>query len=657
MKFKRLFSSGTIGTLSLKNRLVMPAMGVGLANMDGTVSDAMLAYYEERAMGGVGLIITEVTMVNGVHGRHNPHQLGAFDDLHIDGLGKLASILHQHGTKIFIQLYHPGNQTLCSLIGNQSVLTPSGVMSQVLHQQARAMTVKEIKSLVSEFADAAVRAKQAGIDGVELHAAHGYLLNEFISPYTNKRTDEYGGSTENRARIIKEIIFAIRERVGRNFPVILRISVDEFLDRTKIDEDGLVLKDGLKTLAYLEQFGIDAVSVSSGIYDSQNMAWEPMSYEQGHRLYLAEAVKKVVSIPVIAVSVIREPTFAEKALEKGSTDFIGVARGQLADPQWGLKAFEGREDEIRKCISCLHCMEMLSSTHRTECGLNARSHHELEYGELEENGNGRPVAIIGAGPAGMEATRVLALRKFHPVIFEKTNAIGGQLNIACKPPHKKKIRWVVDYYKRQFELLNIPIRLHTAPSIEELKELAPCAVFVATGAVPIVPKAIPGIAADHVFTSFQILNEEHKLNQKRVAVIGSGATGLEIAEFLAVQGNTVTIIEMCEEIGPSVYFQNLVDVTVRLKKLGVVFLPGHQLVEIKTNSVLLESCSKQTIIEQPADCVVLALGVSSNNTVKPDISKHFKNVQFIGDVQKPGRIANAVRTGYVAAASLFCGKE
>jgi 2,4-dienoyl-CoA reductase-like NADH-dependent reductase (Old Yellow Enzyme family)/thioredoxin reductase len=650
MLYKRLFAEGKIGALTVKNRLVMPAMGVGLANPDGTVSDAMIAYYEERAKGGAGLIITEVTMVNGEHGRHNPHQLAAFGDNHIEGLGRLAAAVHRHGAKIFVQLYHPGNQTFCALIG-QPVLTPSGVISRVLEQEARVMTADEIKSLVGQFADAAARAKTAGIDGVELHAAHGYLLNEFLSPYTNRRTDEYGGSLENRARIVRDSIVAIRQRLGRKYPVILRISVDEFLHMTDIGNNGLVLADGLKTAAYLEAFGIDAVSVSSGIYDTQNVAWEPTSYKQGWKLYLAEAVKQVVRVPVIAVSVIREPAFAEKILEEGSADFVGIARGQLADPEWGRKALEGRDEEIRKCISCLHCMEMLSSRGKAECGLNARSNHEFEYGELKQSGAGRAVAVIGAGPAGMEAARVLAVRGFKPILFEKAAAIGGQLNYACKPPLKEKLSWPVDYYKKQFELLGVEIRLNAAPTVDELKALKPYAVFVATGSVPLIPASIKGIDRKNAFSTVDILSGKHAVSNKAVAVVGSGMTGLETAEFLAAGGNRVTVVEMLESVGPDAYRQNLLDVMARLKQHQVEFMPGQKLIEIKKDRILLES-SNGAVSELAVDCVVLSLGVRAVRDMWEEILKSFTILKFVGDADKIGRIANAVRTGYEAAASL-----
>jgi 2,4-dienoyl-CoA reductase-like NADH-dependent reductase (Old Yellow Enzyme family)/thioredoxin reductase len=650
VQYDYLFSPGQIGTLSVKNRVVMTAMGTGLANKDGTVNEKMISFYEARAKGGTGLIITEVTSVNGVHGRHNPWQIGAYSDDQITGLSELARRMHKYDAKIFLQLYHPGNQTFCDLVGG-TLMTPSGVESRLLKQASRAMTIEEIHTLVGEFADAAERAKKAGIDGVEIHAAHGYLLNEFLSPYTNKRTDEYGGDWKCRAKIIKDIITAIRERVGRDFPVILRMSVDEFLHMTDIGETGLTLEESLKIIPWLVSFGFDAVSVSSGTYDTQNIAWEPTSYQQGWRMYLAEAVKEVVDVPVIAVSVIREPGFANSIIEKGSTDFVGIARGQLADPEWVLKAQSGREDEIRKCISCLHCMESLAMKNHTECAINALSHHEYEYGELKVDGNGRKAVVIGAGPSGMEAARVLAMRGFNTVLFEKSAELGGQLRYAAKPPLKDKINWLIDYYKKQLELLKVDVRTGTEVTVNLLDAEKPDAVFLATGSLPIIPRSIKGYDRDMVYDVLDILSGKITLSGKNVVVVGSGATGLETAEMIAEQGNNVTVIEMMDKIGPGLFFQNLIDVTGRLREHNAKFMTSCKLVAIESDHIVVENlkeCKEERI---NTDAVVLSLGVYADKTIHEEILKKYPNSVLIGDAASVGRIANAVHSAYKQASS------
>ncbi len=652
MTYPTLFSPQKIGELTIKNRLVMPAMGTGLANEDGTVSDAMLAFYEARAKGGAGLIITEVTMVDGQNGRNGPRQIGACDDAQIPGLKKLADKIHSYGTKLFLQLYHPGNQTFCDSVGEETLRTPSGVESRVLHQPAREMTKEEIHKLIEQFADAAARAQAAGIDGVEIHAAHGYLLNEFLSPYTNKRTDEYGGNWKGRAQIVRDIVVAIRKRVGLRFPVTLRMSVDEFLEMTDIPDKGLTLNESLCIIPYLVPFGVDAVSVSSGIYDTQNVSWEPTSYAQGWRIYLAEAVKKVSLVPVIAVSVIREPLFAEQILEEGKTDFVGIARGQLSDPEWGVKAQSGRENEIRKCISCLHCMESLSTGEHAECAINAESHHELEYGALKKDGNGRKVVIVGAGPSGMEAARVLALRGFKPILFEKTKRLGGQLYLAAKPPMKMKINWLIDYYHRQLELLGVDIRLNTVATVEEISREKPDAVFLATGSVPVIPTNLEGADGENVYSTVDILTGAVRMTGKKVVVVGSGMTGLETAEMLCEEGNKVAVIDMLEEIGSGLYIQNLLDNLERLKKYRTALLPGRRLLAIASDRIRVLDLAENQEETIAADAVVLSMGVRADRTIFEGVLGRYPNAVLLGDAGNIGRIAHAVRSGYLEAAAL-----
>jgi 2,4-dienoyl-CoA reductase-like NADH-dependent reductase (Old Yellow Enzyme family)/thioredoxin reductase len=655
MQYNHLFSKGKIGTLELKNRIVMPAIGVGLANADTTMSDEMIAFYEERAKGGTGLIITEVTRVNDEHGAAQPRQISVARDELIPGLTGLTDAIHKHGAKIFVQLYHPGNQGISAFMKDNITVSPSGIMSTLTQQPTRALGEQEVESLVQDFINGAVRAKKAGFDGVEIHGAHGYMINQFFSPYTNKRTDKYGGSTEKRAQFAKEVILGIREKLGQDFPVILRISVDEFLHLTPIQEPGLMLEEGVQIAKYLAPFGLDAINVSSGIYESMSIAWEPSSYDQGWRVYLAEAVKKVVSVPVFTVGVIREPAFAEKILANGSADFICIARGNLADPEWANKAKDGRESELRKCISCLHCMESLIQNGEIdeplECAINARCAREFKYNYLKKDGADRKVAVIGGGPAGLEAARVLAERGFKTVLFEKSGQLGGQLLLANKPPKKDKINWLIGFFENELKRLKVEIKLNSSPTVADIKALSPYAVFVGTGSDAIVPTSIEGVRNSNVYTTTDILSGKVKLSGKNVAVIGSGMTGLETAELLAC-GNTVTVVEMLEKIGGEAYWQNMVDVLMRLGQQKVKMLPGHKLAKIEKDKIILEIVKDKTMTELSADAVVLGLGVKAGNKVAEEMKASFSNVQFIGDTSKIGRIANAVKTAFVAAYNL-----
>lgn len=654
MSYENLLSPINIGSLKIRNRVVMGAMGSGTANDNATVSECECAYYAERAKGGVGLIITEVTRVNNDTGIMMPRQTSAATDECIPGLRKLANAVHYYDGAIFVQLHHPGRQTVCEVIGGKSTISPSGIKSMLTQAKCREMTNAEIKSLVQDFVNAAERCYKAGIDGVELHAAHGYMLNQFISPYTNKRVDEYGGTTENRARIIKEIIEGIRARVGREYPVTMRISADEFLRDSvfPIKEDGLLLNEAVEICKYLVPFGLDAINVSAGIYETMNKAWEPTSYQEGWKIYLAEAVKKAVNVPVFGVGTIRNPDFAEKIISEGKVDCVTIARGLLADPDWVKKTAEGRVDEIRRCMSCLNCMDSMQTNGMKgepfSCAINARNAREWFYNDTRQDGNGRMVVVVGGGPSGMEAARVLAERKFKVVLFEKDAELGGQLCLANKPPHKEKINWLIQYFEVQLKKLGVEVRLNTPATIEAIKELNPYAVFVGTGSKSVVPKSIPGIQGKNVCTSSDILSGRVKVSNKKVVVVGSGMTGLETAELLGTMNNKVYIVEMADRIGPDASWQNLTDVQGRLEKMDTAFMPSNKLVEITDGSVILEKKDGQKE-KLSTEYAVLSLGVYADQVLAEELSTNFDKVIKIGDTAQIGRIANAVSTGFSEA--------
>ncbi|MCB2353145.1 FAD-dependent oxidoreductase [Clostridium estertheticum] len=654
--FNNLFSKGKIGSMDTKNRIVMTSMGNHLGNPDGTMSKADIAFYGARAKGGVGVIFTEVSMVEESRGRGNLCQISVADDKYIPGLKELADEIHKYNSKIVIQIYHPGRQGISVVNGNLPMLAPSDIECQCVHQPTVAMTTEEVSDMVEKFILAAVRVKKSGIDGVEVHGAHGYLVNQFLSPHTNHRIDKYGGSFENRLRFLEEIVIGIKERCGKDFPLIVRLSVDEFYETIGLPEEGLHLKDGVKIAERMEQLGVDAIDVSSGTYETMNTAWEPSSFDQGWKINLAETIKKSVKIPVIGVSVIREPEYADQIIADGKVDFVGSARQHFGDPEWSNKAKEGRTNEIRKCISCLHCMEVLMSSDITklpcQCAINIQSGRELDYSNFVEDGDGRTVAIIGAGPAGLEAARVLAMRKFKPVIFEKSDKIGGQLEFANKPPKKEKINWLIDYLRVQNEKLGTEIRLETTPTIEDLKELNPYAVFVAQGSNPIMPKSISGIDGKEVLSITDILSGKIKLKGKKIGVVGSGMTGLETAELLAETGNEVSLFEMADNIGPGLFFQNLIDIMGRTSKDGVHLYPKHKLIKIENGKLTFELMENNEIKDYSFDNVIISLGTRSNNKLIEEININFDIVKILGDASKPGRIRNAMETGFVNAYNL-----
>lgn len=698
-KYTKMFEPIQIGKLTIKNRVALEPMLLEVGELDGTAGDRLIAYYEERAKGGVGLIQTEVTRISDYTGTTGPSQLSVTSDRCIPGLTKLADAVHKYDSKIFVQLHHTGRQTLqlvvtawklSDIIGRSPaggawwkvfftmtkfldyfenplmhnfyfpVVSASNIptglgSSPVMPQKTRALTKWEIRKLEDEFAEGALRCKKAGIDGVQLHASHGYLIQQFLSPYTNQRTDEYGGSTENRCRFIKEIIEKIREKCGPDYPITVRLTVDEYYRMYGYDM-GLRLDEGVKIAKILESYGVDALDISSGTYDTMNSWLEPTSFELGWRKGNAAAVKKAVNIPVIAANLIRSPEQAEAQLEEGTQDMIGLGRPLLADPYWVKKAEEDRPEDIQRCICCLWCIESMyngAMVHKSgECALNPRTCYETQFPLVpEKDGQGRTVAVAGGGPAGLTAAKVLAQRGFKTVLFEKNPYLGGQFELAAIPPHKEKLRWAVEDLKTACDKAGVEFRIGTPVTADALRELKPYAVFDATGGTAAKPK-IPGYDLPNVCTVTEILNGTVKLSGKNVAVIGSGMSGLETAEKIAFDGNCVTVVEMADTIAPGTWKQHIDDVVPKLEEKGTKFITGYKLVEMKEDCIVIESAEvsgrRKSI---PCDQVVLALGVSKIG-LPEDIKSVCSNIYVVGDAAQIGRVANATHTAYKAAMNL-----
>lgn len=638
MSYSKLFEKGRIGKLELKNRIVMTPMGTGFANSNGEASNEIIKYYQERAKGGVGLIITEITRVDEVTGIGMNWQLGATHGRHIQGLIRLAEAVHAHDTKIFLQLHHPGNETPSRLLGGKQAWSASEVTCKTIGERPHAMTTEEVEAMEKKFVTAAVIAKTAGIDGIELHAAHGYLLNQFISPHNNTRTDKYGGNFFNRMRMITNIIKTIQFTCGPDFPISVRINGDDFY------EEGNNKDECIHVARYLENLGIACLNVSCGTYESGATIIEPSFYQEGWKKHLAADIKKNTRIPIIAVNTIKHPAFAEQLLEEGVSDFVGVARCNLTDPQWGNKAKAGKDDMIRKCIGCMECFRVANMGRPIECTVNPILGREYTWGDekLVKDGDGKAMAVIGGGPSGMQAAAVLAKRGYKVTLFEKSGALGGSMNLADKPPHKELITELITAMELEIKELGVDIKLNTEATVDAIKALKPAGVFVAMGGHPILPP-MPGI--EKAVTAEDVLTGKVKLSGKNVAVIGGGVTGLETGEFLC-KDNSVTVIEMLAAVGTTLYPTVIGGIKKRYEENGAKIMTGHSLAAIGDGELTLINMTSGYTVPMKADTVVMALGVRPNRDLVEALEKEFDRVVCVGDTVRGGTIKDALHSAY-----------
>lgn len=639
MQYSKLLSSGKIGSLTLKNRVIMPAMSECLADVNGEVNDDYIAYYQERAKGGTGLIITGVCRVD-PDGAALPNQLAAYNISHAGKLKKLSDAIHRYDSRIFLQLHHGGRQTNVMLTGKEAIAPSAIPIPGLPFPTPREMTTQEVKEMVQKFVFAAVIAKLAGMDGVEVHCAHGYLLNQFVSSFSNKRTDEYGGSLENRMRIVTEILAGIRAQCGRNYPISVRISASEFV------EGGTTIEEAIEMAKMLEQNGADLINVSGGGYHAMYGIIAPAHFDQGWMVPFAAAVKGAVNIPVAAVSLIRDFDYAEGILTQGKCDFICFGRPHIVDPYFVNKLSTDRAQEIRRCICCLYCLDENKSA-RLGCALNPTVGCENEYTEFLNNGDSRVVAVIGGGPGGCETARVLALRGFKVTLFEKSDRLGGQTNLAYLPPHKFRIKWLSDYYEYILGHVGVEVRYCTTATVEALQALNPYAVFLATGSEPIVPP-IKGLDGSNVCTADAVLSGARVFENKNLLMVGSGNTGLETAEYLLQFGNTVTVAEMLPKVGMLASSSGQYTLGA-LKDAGVEMLPNHMLKEVAGNRVTFTNLENGEPVNRDFDAVLLSLGVRSVNGMKDVLEENFEKVVLIGDAKETGNIATAVKSGFQKA--------
>ena len=636
---KLLFTPGRLGRLELKNRLVMAPMVRNYADEQGRMTERYLAHLARIAQGGVGAMILEASFVS-PEGRGFRNELGLHSDAVIAGLHEAARIAHEQGTRIGIQLYHAGRQTSVRVCGEQPV-APSEIPCPLLQELPRALDRAEIHALVRAFAAGARRAKAAGLDFVEIHAAHGYLITQFLSPFSNRRTDQYGGSTDNRRRFLAEIIDAVRKENGTDFPISVRISADEMVP------GGMQPGDAVDLAVWLEEKGVDAVHVSVGNYASytRGRMIPPMAVEDGPLVKYASLVKQAVKIPVIAVGKLGTPALAESVLEHGQADFIALGRELLADPDWPNKAREGLDSHIHHCIACNQgCISRLFDQRDVWCTVNPECGREREFSGLVRDRAKRKVLVAGAGPAGMTAARYAARAGFQVILCETRDTLGGQLQAAAAAPHRPGWSELLRDLKHEVVQSGVEVRLGTRVDKKLVQKEQPYAVVIATGAEPVRPK-IPGISDVSVIAARDLLEGRAKAFGT-VLVVGGGCAGAQTAEFLAVQGHPVTIVEAEGDIAADAPLDDRTLLLGRLRVAGVKIMTHTRLLSIELDAVNLQSADE--VFGLTVDTIVLCLGARSAGNLERELEGMVPHVFTVGDAVRPRKVTEATLEGALA---------
>ncbi len=643
--FPHLFKPIQVGTITLKNRIVLPALGTNFATSKGYVTPRLIEYYKTRAKGGVGLIIVEGTSVR-KDGRGFIFQLSISEDGMIPGLKELTSAIKAEGARVIIQLHHGGRNTDSSISGVQPV-APSSVRSPVGKETPRALSKGEIATLIETFAQCAFRAKEAGFDGVELHGAHEYLISQFLSPYSNFRQDEYGGSPEGRWRFAIEIVEEIRKRTGPDFLISFRISADEYVPQ------GLKLEETIPIAKALVKAGVDVINVSGGVYETPHLIIPPMPFKQGVHLHLSKAMKAAISVPVIGVGRILTPEFANEAIEKELVDLVAIGRGLVADPNWPIKAMEGRTDEICPCVGCNQgCIDFLMQGRPITCLINPEVGKEKEF--AVPSGKSKKVFVIGAGPGGLEATRRLAKRGHKVTLYEKNEELGGQLRLAAMPPAKEELFKALRYLTNEVKRLGVEIKKGKEITSDDIIKAQPEVVIIATGSKPI-NSGLAGLDQANVVSVEKVLENKINLGSK-VVILGGGNTGCEVADYIAEDDREVIVIEMGKKVASDVGPARRYLLMRRLREKRVKFMVNCRIKGIQGDKVLFireEKDGSRTLRQiDGVDNFINCLGNRSLDCIAVDLEGQVKELILIGDALSPGKLLDAIAEGAKAAISV-----
>ncbi len=628
-----LFSPYTIKTLELKNRIVLPPLASFLIKQGGGITDATVEHYKRRAGGGPAMVIMEACAVS-PEGVVSANQARIDEDRHLEGLSRISASIKSEGAVAAIQIHHAGRQTSAKIIG-RNPLSASPLPCPAIRGEVEALTIGGIEEIIAKFADAAVRAREAGFELLEIHGAHGYLVNQFLSGYSNIREDRYGGSPEGRARFATEIVTEIRRRLGPHYPLSFKISAQEFVP------GGLTVGESIPILQLLVDAGIDVVQVSAGNDSTPEWICQPMFMPKACLADSAARVKQALDIPVMAVGRINDPWTAEEVITSGKADLVCIGRGLMADPEMPNKAREGRFDEIRICIACNTCMQSIFKKGRLECLVNPTLGREGEM-QIVPARKKRKVMVVGGGPGGMNTAWVAAKRGHEVHLYEKQPFLGGQLVPGSQTPYKREMQSLIHFQQKQVELNGVICHLGCEVTAATVRELNPDVVVLATGSKPVMPQ-VEGIDNSIVLTFDAILNGQG-LGGGETIIIGGGATGCEVAYHLTEQGSAVTIIEMTPKIGGDLEAVTRKLLIRKLKERDTRFLVSHRLLAVATDGVLIAGPDNREK-KITAQWIVIAIGIRSDSAIHAQVKSLGYETHIIGDCLEPRTAKAAILDG------------
>jgi 2,4-dienoyl-CoA reductase-like NADH-dependent reductase (Old Yellow Enzyme family)/thioredoxin reductase len=632
---EKLFSPFNIRNLHLKNRIVMPGLACFLVEADGTITDKAVEYYRIRAAGGASMVIMEACAVS-PEGIVSPHQARIYDDRFTEGLSRIARALKAEGAVPAVQLHHGGRQTSARVI-KQKPLAPSDLPCPAIKGEVTPLTIDGIQDLVHKFGEAAARAAEAGFELIEIHGAHGYLVNQFLSRFSNVREDDYGADLIGRSRFAREIIREMKRAVGEDFPISFKISAQEFVP------DGRTVDESIEILKQLVEEGIDVVQVSAGNDATPEWICQPAFMERACLVNSAARIKKAFDIPVMAVGRINDPLLADSIISEGKADLVCIGRGLLADPEFPNKAKEGKLDDIRICIACNTCMESIFRKGQIECLVNPTLGREKEM-QFTPADPPKKVMVIGGGPGGLDAAWSAARRGHEVHLYEKESALGGLLNLGAALYYKKELLSLIRFQKRQIEKYGVRCHLNFEATLDTVKEENPDVVILATGSTPIIP-AVPGIDKSITLTVNEVFNG-NKPAIKTTAVVGGGANGCEVALYLAEHGCTVTIVEETSKVCGKLEAMTRKILLGKLKEKSVGTLLGHRLIRVEDSGIVVTgNAERKRFIE--AESVVIALGNEPENRLYGQIKSLGIAAYRIGDCLEPRNAKAAIREGAV----------